>query len=127
MNRRTAPMRLRLEPFYFDLLMNVLHTNIEVFNSTEGLERAAAEAEAVFSKIMKFAKVFPMKKGAGCYVSILIFDKEAEKLLHQLLLTAAEKPSVHEYSKDITQSIAAAPSGKSKDKSSKEEGALNES
>lgn len=90
-------IKLELHPSMFDLMMTVLADNA----ANAPMEDVRSGAQDLMEKRMRFTRLYPGKDGEQ-YASLRMYEKEAEEMIWQLLLSAALKFEVsEEYHKNL--------------------------
>ena len=91
------PVKLKVHPSTFDLMMTVLADNA----ANAPNESVRLGAEDLMEKRMRFSRLYP-GTGGDPYASVRMYEKEAADLIWQLLLSAIGKYDVgEEYHKKL--------------------------
>ena len=92
------PVKLRVHPSTFDLMMAVLEHNAASADD----ERTRRDAGDLMEKRMRFTRLYPGRNGQQ-YASVQMYEDEAAEMIWQLLYACAGMylPK-KEYSKELT-------------------------
>ena len=91
------PVKLRVHPSTFDLMMAVLAHNAASADD----ERTRRDAGDLMEKRMRFTRLYPGKDGQQ-YASVQMYEDEAAEMIWQLLSACAGMyPLEREYHKEL--------------------------
>ena len=107
MRTSLPPVKLKIHPSMFDLLMAVLEDNAQYAT----LEADRNHAKDLMEKRMKYTRIYTNE--TGVYASLRMYETEASEMIWQLLIAAVGSVEASkEYSKKLMGGETDVPSGR---------------
>lgn len=107
MRTSLPPVKLKIHPSMFDLLMAVLEDNAQY--ATQEADRN--HAKDLMEKRMKYTRIYTNETGA--YASLRMYETEASEMIWQLLIAAVGSVEASkEYSKKLMGGETDVPPGR---------------
>lgn len=107
MRTSLPPVKLKIHPSMFDLLMAVLEDNAQY--ATQETDRN--HAKDLMEKRMKYTRIYTNETGA--YASLRMYETEASEMIWQLLIAAVGSVEASkEYSKKLMGGETDVPPGR---------------